>query len=183
MKTILFAPAVFNLAETTRMIEVAKAMKDRYYCVFFGFSKTFAPLITESGFEYHLLAPILTKKQEEQIIKFDQLRTLKNPFTKEMFSFIHGGEGTVQTACESGKPFIGVGMQFEQSCNIDYCVKYGNAIALTKPVTERKLQIALREVSSPKIRQQARTLQAVFPINGPQQAIQEIETFLSNHPI
>lgn len=84
MKTILFAPAVFNLAETTRMIEVAKAMKDRYYCVFFGFSKTFAPLITESGFEYHLLAPILTKKQEEQIIKFDQLRTLKNPFTKEM---------------------------------------------------------------------------------------------------
>ncbi|EEV55159.1 glycosyl transferase, partial [Enterococcus faecium 1,231,408] len=99
------------------------------------------------------------------------------------FSFIHGGEGTVQTACESGKPFIGVGMQFEQSCNIDYCVKYGNAIALTKPVTERKLQIALREVSSPKIRQQARTLQAVFPINGPQQAIQEIETFLSNHPI
>lgn len=62
-------------------------------------------------------------------------------------------------------------MQFEQSCNIDYCVKYGNAIALTKPVTERKLQIALREVSSPKIRQQARTLQAVFPINGPQQAI------------
>lgn len=26
MKTILFAPAVFNLAETTRMIEVAKAV-------------------------------------------------------------------------------------------------------------------------------------------------------------
>ncbi|MGQ4819941.1 glycosyltransferase, partial [Enterococcus faecium] len=39
---------------------------------------------TESDFEYHLLAPIHTKKQEEQIIKYDQLSTLKNPFTKEM---------------------------------------------------------------------------------------------------
>ena len=68
------------------------------------------------------------------------------------FLFIHGGEGTVQTACESGKPFIGVGMQFEQrSCNIDYCVKYGNAIALTQTRVTEKLQIALREVSSPKV--------------------------------
>ncbi len=84
MPTILFAPAVFNLAETTRMIEVAKQMQGNHHCEFFGFSKTFASLITESGFTYHLLTPNLTEKQEEQIIKLDQLRSIKNPFTKEM---------------------------------------------------------------------------------------------------
>lgn len=66
------------------------------------------------------------------------------------FSFIHGGEGTVQTACESGKPFIGVGMQFEQSCNIDYCVKYGNAIALTKPVTEKNCRLLCAKFLHPR---------------------------------
>lgn len=84
MPTILFAPAVFNLAETTRMIEVAKQMQGNHHCEFFGFSKTFASIITESGFTYHLLTPTLTEKQEEQIIKLDQLRSINNPFTKEM---------------------------------------------------------------------------------------------------
>lgn len=84
MLTILFAPAVFNLAETTRMIEVAKQMQGNHHCEFFGFSKTFASLITKSGFTYHLLTPTLTEKQEEQIIKLDQLRSIKNPFTKGM---------------------------------------------------------------------------------------------------
>ena len=31
MKTILFAPATFNLAETTRMIEIAKQMRLRFF--------------------------------------------------------------------------------------------------------------------------------------------------------
>ena len=39
MPTILFAPAVFNLAETTRMIEVAKQMQGNHHCEFFGFQK------------------------------------------------------------------------------------------------------------------------------------------------
>lgn len=409
MPLILFAPAVFNLAETTRMIEVAKQMQGNHHCEFFGFSKTFASLITKSGFTYHLLTPTLTEKQEEQIIKLDQLRSIKNPFTKEMvaarilseqklidklapqvivtgsnvtiflsarskqiplvyvkpyamsdpffrsdsafipsslrffgplrkplwyctrkqlvksrwmprafkhatqteklsmpetslrmmdadlnlittpdlfltkeqlpenyqivgpifaklgsslpdevltfiqqkrrerkrivyfamgssgnprmvrkilaflqnrpelaiiapvthllkekhndsenlflteylpshllhehidFSFIHGGEGTVQTACASGKPFIGIGMHYEQYCNIQYCVAYGNAIALIKPVTVKKLEAALTEVCLPKIRQQACQLKKHFPTNGPQKAMQEIEHFLEKN--
>lgn len=42
MKTIVFAPAVFNLAETTRMLEVAKQLQYTYHCQFIGFSQTFA---------------------------------------------------------------------------------------------------------------------------------------------
>lgn len=102
MPMILFAPAVFNLAETTRMIEVAKQMQGNHHCEFFGFSKTFASLIIESGFTYHLLTPTLTEKQEEQIIKLDQLRSFKNPFTKEMVAARILSEKTGRQACSSG---------------------------------------------------------------------------------
>lgn len=46
-------------------------------------------------------------------------------------SVIHGGEGTVQTACASGVPFAGIGLQAEQRFNIDECVRYGNALRFT----------------------------------------------------
>ncbi|WP_147916253.1 glycosyltransferase [Ruania zhangjianzhongii] len=46
-------------------------------------------------------------------------------------SVIHGGEGTVQTACASGVPFAGIGLQSEQRFNIDECVRYGNAVRFT----------------------------------------------------
>jgi dihydroxyacetone kinase-like predicted kinase len=69
-------------------------------------------------------------------------------------------------------------MHYEQSCNIQYCVAYGNAIALTKPVTEKKLETALTEVGDLKICQQACQLKNHFPTNGPQKAMQEIEHFL-----
>lgn len=84
MKTILFAPATFNLAETTRMIEIAKQMRKNYHCVFCGFSKTYLKLIKEAEFEVTLLSPTLTPQQEAAIIKFDQGKSLKNPFTEEI---------------------------------------------------------------------------------------------------
>lgn len=46
-------------------------------------------------------------------------------------SVIHGGEGTVQTACASGAPFAGVGLQAEQRFNMDECVRHGNALRFT----------------------------------------------------
>lgn len=84
MKTILFAPATFNLAETTRMIEVAKVLRHDYHCAFCGFSETYLELIKEEKFEVTLLNPILTSAQEAAIIKFDQGKSLKNPFTSEL---------------------------------------------------------------------------------------------------
>lgn len=83
-KTVVFAPATFNLAETTRMIEIAKQLRDSCTCCFFGFSPTYASLISQNGFSFSLLSPILTKEQEQQIIALDQMKSLKNPFTKEL---------------------------------------------------------------------------------------------------
>lgn len=38
----------------------------------------------------------------------------------------HGGEGTVQTSCVSGWPFIGIPLQLEQRYNVMRCVEFGN---------------------------------------------------------
>lgn len=84
METILFAPATFNLAETTRMIEIAKVMRKQYHCVFCGFSETYLELIKEADFAVSLLSPELTPQQEAAIIKFDQGKSMKNPFTMEL---------------------------------------------------------------------------------------------------
>lgn len=43
---------------------------------------------------------------------------------------IHGGQGTVQTACWAGTPFVGIGFQAEQQANIDGLVKAGMAIRI-----------------------------------------------------
>lgn len=43
---------------------------------------------------------------------------------------LHGGQGTVQTACAAGIPFVGMGLQPEQVWNVDQCVTQGNALAL-----------------------------------------------------
>lgn len=56
-------------------------------------------------------------------------------------SVIHGGEGTVQTACASGAPFAGIGLQAEQRINIDDCVRHGNAVRFT-PRDLRKGRLA-----------------------------------------
>jgi len=40
-------------------------------------------------------------------------------------SVIHGGIGTVMTACLSGTPVVGVGMQPEQEVNLECLVRKG----------------------------------------------------------
>jgi UDP:flavonoid glycosyltransferase YjiC (YdhE family) len=62
-------------------------------------------------------------------------------------AFIHGGEGTVQTAAVSGTPILGVGLQPEQETNIEFYVRQGSAIRLRKPeVTKGRVAEALRSL-------------------------------------
>lgn len=89
-RTVAFAPAVFNLGETTRMVEIANEMRrlhgERYEYVFYGFSKTYRHIVEGNGYAYTLLDPVLSAVEESQIIKLDQMRTIRNPFTYRMVS-------------------------------------------------------------------------------------------------
>lgn len=83
METLLFAPETFNLAETTRMIEVAKECQAQFNCVFMGYSRKFSELIEEAGFPFLLLEPELTEKDVLNIMKFDQMKSVKFPLSYE----------------------------------------------------------------------------------------------------
>ncbi|WP_246957401.1 nucleotide disphospho-sugar-binding domain-containing protein [Brachybacterium sp. Marseille-Q7125] len=85
-------------------------------------------------------------------------------------SIIHGGEGTVQTACASGVPFAGIGLQLEQRCNIDECVRYGNALRFT-PADVRKGRlpaIVTRLLTDEVLQRRARVLRDIVnQFDGP----------------
>ena len=94
-------------------------------------------------------------------------------------AIIHGGQGTVQTACDSGTPFIGIGMQPEQSINIEKIVKFGAAIRLTRRNFSKKLlhQSIKDLLSDPQYKKKAEELRIEsLKING----AQNVADFLKN---
>lgn len=44
----------------------------------------------------------------------------------------------MQTACASGAPFAGIGLQTEQCFNLDECVRFGNALRFTVRTIRRR---------------------------------------------
>jgi UDP:flavonoid glycosyltransferase YjiC (YdhE family) len=81
MKTLVFAPETINIAETTRMIEIAKAVREKFHCAFFGYSDKFSNLITEAGFEFRRMEPWLTDEKIEHLWKVDRGESFADPFT------------------------------------------------------------------------------------------------------
>jgi len=69
MKTIIFAVAGYNLAETGRHIEIAKACKDLFKVIFISYGGKFESLIEEEGFTLKKMEPRLTEKQLHHVRK------------------------------------------------------------------------------------------------------------------
>ena len=63
MKTIIFAVAGYNLAETGRHIEIAKACRDYFDIIFISYGGKFEYLIVDEGFTLKKMEPRLTEKQ------------------------------------------------------------------------------------------------------------------------
>jgi UDP:flavonoid glycosyltransferase YjiC (YdhE family) len=84
MATVLFCPVTFNLAETTRMIQVARALDPAHRAVFMGYEDDFVHLIADAGFEYRACTPSWGAAERKQAIDFDQGKALKSPFTDEL---------------------------------------------------------------------------------------------------
>ncbi len=82
MKTLLFAPETINLAETTRMIEIAQACRNKFHCIFFGYSDKFSGLIEQAGFEFRRMQPWLTDAKIEHLWKVDRMESFADPFTQ-----------------------------------------------------------------------------------------------------
>ncbi|HIC90034.1 MAG TPA: hypothetical protein EYP04_11625 [Anaerolineae bacterium] len=72
MKTLVFSPAVCNLAETTRALELARACRDLFDILFVRYGGEFENLIEQEGFAIRRLAPQLTLKKIEYLYRVDQ---------------------------------------------------------------------------------------------------------------
>jgi UDP:flavonoid glycosyltransferase YjiC (YdhE family) len=69
MKTIIFAVAGYNLAETGRHIEIARACKDDFNIVFLSYGGAYEHLIEEEGFTFKKMEPRLSEKQLAHVRK------------------------------------------------------------------------------------------------------------------
>jgi UDP:flavonoid glycosyltransferase YjiC (YdhE family) len=118
---------------------------------------------------YAVVAPVQTHLQgmnlrlPQNVHVYDWLPAHKvNPLAD--LAVIHGGQGTVQTACVSGTPFVGIGLQPEQEANIAAVARWGSAVRLSK---RRLSQSTLREcvtrlMANTTARARARDLQALL---------------------
>lgn len=109
-----------------------------------------------AGKPYQVIAPVkkllqnIDVKIPPNVIVTDWLPAHKvNPMAD--ISVIHGGIGTVMTACLAGTPVVGVSMQPEQEFNIDCLVRKGFAIRIRKnSFTTEKLSNAIDKLLADK---------------------------------
>jgi len=80
-KTILFSPATYNLAETTRCIEVAKACAGSFETLFMSYGGEFEELIARNGFRLIQMEPRLTPEKIEHMYRIDQGRKFGHMFS------------------------------------------------------------------------------------------------------
>ncbi len=89
----------------------------------------------------------------------------------------HGGEGTVQTSCVQGWPFIGIPLQFEQRFNIQRCVAFGSAKLVSQKEARRTDWAALvrQALADDGMRSRARRMARLMEgLDGPGRAAEAI---------
>jgi hypothetical protein len=67
VKTLIFAVAGYNLAETGRMLEIAKACKGKFEIIFASYGGQYEHFIEEAGFELKKMEPRLTQKRLDRL--------------------------------------------------------------------------------------------------------------------
>ena len=86
MKTIVFAPATYNLSETTRTRQMARACSDDFSPVFIGYGGQYGHLIEEDGFPLRELEPGLTEEKVRHLLEIDRMEKRGDFYTAEELS-------------------------------------------------------------------------------------------------
>ncbi|TDE98801.1 glycosyltransferase [Occultella glacieicola] len=144
MAIVIFCPITFNLAEVTRAIEVARALDARHNPVFMGYETDFADLITDAGFDYRPSEPALTSAERDQALRFDQGKTLRNPFTYELVSERVSAERALIRRTRAAAVVIGTNPTSMISARAEHVpLIYPVPFALTRPQVEQSKRLGL----------------------------------------
>jgi UDP:flavonoid glycosyltransferase YjiC (YdhE family) len=87
MKTLIFAVAGYNLAETGRMIEIARAAKEYFNIIFISYGGQFEDLIEKEKFQLVKMEPRLTEQKLARlrlVLSGETLNTLGYLSAKEL---------------------------------------------------------------------------------------------------
>jgi MGT family glycosyltransferase len=96
---------------------------------------------------------------------------------------IHGGQGTVQTACWAGTPIIGLALQFEQQANLDMIVQAGMGVRIPMhDYTKKKILFEINRVAEDSsFRQNALNIKKIMRhMDGAKNAANRILAFLKD---
>jgi UDP:flavonoid glycosyltransferase YjiC (YdhE family) len=144
MATVLFCPITFNLAEVTRMIEVARALDPRHRAIFMGYENDFVALIHDAGFEYRPSAPGMSPAERAQALRFDQGKTLKSPFTDDLVAARVAAERALIRATGAAAVVIGTNPTSMISARAERVpLIYPVPFALTRPQVEQTSRLGL----------------------------------------
>lgn len=145
MRTLLFAPITFNLAEVTRMIVVAQAMGPDWNCVFQAYEDEFTNLVREAGFEVRQLAPVFTPEETKQAMAFDQGSSVKHPFSPELVSSRVAAERDLIRELDAVGVVMGTNVTSLISARAEHVpLFYAVPFALTKPHVNQTKYLGLK---------------------------------------
>lgn len=144
MRTLIFAPVTFNLAETTRMIVIARALGPRWRAIFQVYEDPYTHLVEEAGFEVRRLAPVLTPAEQAQALALDQGRSIRHPFSPRLVRARVAAERRLirQTGAEAvvmGTNVTSLISARAESVPLFYAVPF----ALTRPHVEQTRRLGL----------------------------------------
>ena len=84
MSRILFSPESFNMGETTRGIEIARAaVKHGHEVLFHVYSPRHLKLIEDAQLPVCLSEPLMSEAEADQLMALDQGRGVRHPFITE----------------------------------------------------------------------------------------------------
>ena len=163
MTRILFCPVTFNLAETTRMIEVARALGPGFDPVFMGYEDDFVGLITDAGFPYRACQPAWTAAERDQALRFDQGKALRSPFTHDLVAARVTVERALIRELDARAVVIGSNVTSLISARAEGVpLFYPVPFALTRPQVQQTKRMGLVRGASAPARAADRAVSAAF---------------------
>ncbi len=143
MKNILFGIVGWNIAETTRMIEVAKIFRDNYTCHFFSYGGAFEHLVEDEGFILHRLQPIEDDQKIQHLWKVDRGETFQQPWTIQELNQRIQAETALIDQIDPSFAFLGSVLTFSMSCKIKHVLLFNVIpLALSRPYLEAGLPVS-----------------------------------------
>ncbi len=118
MKTLLFAPASYNFAETSRMVDIAMACRDRFNVIFASYGGDFEWLITNEGFPLVPMQPRLTPEKIERLYRIMRWELVSHPFGMDHLTERIRGELDWLRALKPVAVVTGLCLSWPVSCRV-----------------------------------------------------------------